>query len=204
MITLYHAQYTRSLRIRWLLEELGLDYELKRINFQRKEHKGEDYLAVHPLGRLPAMVDGDVSMFESGAMIQWLLEKYGEGRLHPLPATPQSAAYLQWFHYGEATHQTYLSTVALHTAILPKEERIPVIAERAVEGAKDCNRMLDAHLGKQDHIAGDQFTAADIMVTYPLILSHLFGILPSEDVPHLMKYYERVSARPAFQAATAD
>jgi glutathione S-transferase len=132
------------------------------------------------------------------------LEKYGEGRLHPLPGTPESAVYLQWFHFGEATHQPYLSTIAQHTALLPEEERVPALAERAAEGAIDCNRMLDAHLGKHEYVAGDQFTAADIMVTYPLILSHLFRILPADNVPNLMKYYERISARPAFQTATAD
>jgi glutathione S-transferase len=204
MIKLYHARYTRSLRVRWLLEELGLPYELHRINFGKKEHKEPDYLAVHPLGRLPAMTDGDVAMFESGAMLQWILEKYGEGRLHPLPGSAESATYLQWFHFGEATHQPYLSTIAQHTAILPEEERIPALAEKAAEGAMDCNRMLNAHLSEHEYVAGDHFSAADIMVTYPLILSHLFGILPADGLPHLMAYYERVAARPAFQTATAD
>jgi len=204
MITLYHARYTRSLRIRWLMEELDVAYELKRLNFGEKEHKSAEYLAVHPLGRLPALVDGDVTMFESGAMVQWILEKHGGGRLQPLPATPASAAYLQWFHFGEATHQPYLSTIARHSSILPKEERVPAMAATAKEGAIECNKMLDAHLSGSEFIAGNQFTAADIMVIYPLVLSHLFGIMPMDGVPHLTKYYERIAARPAFQTATAD
>ncbi len=204
MITLYHARYTRSLRVRWLLEELGLDYELKRLNFQAGEHKAPEYLAIHPLGRLPALADGDVRMFESGAIIQYLLDKYGEGRLHPLPATPAAASYLQWFHFGEATHQPYLSVMAQHLAILPEEERLPQVAGKARENALACMGLLDAHLSEHEYVAGDQFTAADIMVVYPLVLSQLFGLLPSEGHPHLMRYYERIEARPAFQTAVAD
>jgi len=204
MIKLYHARYTRSLRVRWLLEELGLPYELHRLDFRNKEHKGEAYLGIHPLGRLPAMTDGDVTMFESGAMVQWILEKHGRGRFHPLPGTADSAMYLQWFHFGEATHQPYLSTIAQHTSLLPEDERVPAIAERAVEGAISCNKMLDAHLSEHAYVAGEHFSAADIMVTYPLILSHLFRLLPNDGVPHLVDYYERISARPSFQTATAD
>lgn len=204
MIKLYHSQYTRSLRVRWLMEELGIEYELKRLSFADGEHKTPEYLAVHPLGRLPAMTDGDVNMFESGAILQYLLEKYGDGRLHPLPATSASATYLQWFHFGESTLQPYLSIIARHSVILPEGERIAAAAEDAKASALECFKMLDAHFETSDHVAGAQFSAADIMVTYPLVLSHLFGILPSDDYPHLEKYYERISARPPFQTATAD
>jgi len=204
MITLYHAQYTRSLRVRWLLEELGFEYEIERINFREKEHKGEAYMAVHPLGRMPAAVIDGLTMFESGAILQHVLDKFGEGRLHPIAGTPESATYLQWFHFGEATHQPYLSQIAQHTALLPKEERVPAVVEAARAGAAECLKLLDTHLSEHEYVAGNEFTAADIMVIYPLVLSHLFGMLPSDDFPHLMKYYERISERAAFQTATAD
>ena len=204
MIKLYHARYTRSLRVRWLLEELGLEYELKRVAFSKGEHKTPEFETVHPLGRLPAMTDGDVHMFESGAMLQYLLEKYGEGRLHPLPGTPASAEYLQWFHFGESTHQPFLSLIAQHSAILPEAERVPAVAAKAREGAIQCTKLLDAHFSENDFVGGNTFTAADIMVTYPLVLSHLFGILPADEFPDVGKYYERISGRPAFQTATAD
>ncbi len=204
MIKLYHAQYTRSLRVRWLLGELGIEYDLQRIDFAKGEHKQPEYLAVHPLGRLPAMTDGDVTMFESGAMLEYILDKYGEGRLRPLPGTAESAEYLQWFHFGEATFQPYLSAIARHSIFLPKEERLDAVVKESRAAVFDCLKMLNAHFEHNTHIAGEAFTAADIMTSYPLVLSHLFGVLPSDDYPNVATYYERISARPAFQTATAD
>ncbi len=204
MIKLYHAYPTRSLRVRWLMEELGLEYDIERIAFSKGEHKSPEYLAIHPLGRLPAMTDGDVKMFESGAMLEYIMDKHGDGGLRPKGGTAASAEYLQWFHFGESTFQPYLSIIARHSVILPEEDRILAAAADAQGGVTDCLALLNAHLEGKEFIAGDSFSAADIMTAYPLVLANLFGILPSDDYPNVVKYYAGISARAAFQAATAD
>ena len=101
MIKLYFAPRTRSLRILWLLEELGLPYELKRIEFERTSDRF--FVQKTPTGKLPTLEDGDVLMCESGAIVQHLLERYGEGRLAPAPGAPERARFLQWLHFAEST-----------------------------------------------------------------------------------------------------
>ena len=204
MIKLYHAQYTRSLRVRWLMEELGIEYELSRVDFAKGDHKTDAFKQVNPFGTMPAFEDGDVKMFESGAVVTYLMDKYGDGGLRPEPGTPESAQYLAWFFYGEASLQPYFSTLARHMIFLPKEQRVEQVASGARQGALDDLKVLDGFLATRDYIAGDKFSAADIMVTYSIVLGHLFGVLPNVGLPHVEAYYERMAARDAFKTATAD
>jgi glutathione S-transferase len=103
MIILYHSPRTRSLRVLWLLEELGVPYELRSMTFTPDVLQSADYLRLSPLGKVPALEDGDVRLFESGAIVEYLVERYDDGRLAPAIGTPARAAYLQWIHFAEGT-----------------------------------------------------------------------------------------------------
>lgn len=200
MVKLFHAPQSRSTRIRWLLEELGdVPYEVVTQSFESM--KKPDYLKVHPLGAVPAIQDGDVTMFESGAIVEYLLERYGKGRLAPAPGTPARAKYLQWLHFGEATMAPPLVELVLHSMFLPEDQRIPAVAAGARKRFGQLLDVLDAALAGKQHLCGE-FTAADVMVGYALGLGRMFG-LGTDGPPNVHAYFGRLSGRPAFQRAMA-
>lgn len=200
MLKLYHAKFTRSFRVLWLLEELGLPYEVKTLDFRAREHKSPAYLAVNPMGKLPAIEDGAVRMSESGAIIQYILETYGEGRLEPKPGTPERPVFLQWMHWPE-TAMVALGLLAAHTVLLPEENRDPKIAAWGAETWRDYASVLEAHLDGREYVTGAEFTAADVMLGYNLMVASLFRELP-DSLTRVTEYYERLSARPAYQKAS--
>jgi glutathione S-transferase len=128
MIKLYHAQFTRSIRILWLLEELGLPYELVKVAFKPPRYSFEQDT---PTGKFPSMEDGGVVLFESGAILEYLIEKYGKGRLAPPAGSPDRGLYLQWVHFAEATAFPPIADLAQHTMFLPEAQRIPQVAADA-------------------------------------------------------------------------
>jgi len=186
--------------VRWLLEELGdVPYAVEAKT--PGTLKTPEYLRIHPLGAVPAVRDGDVTMFESGAIVEWLLERYGKGRLAPPPGTPARAAYLQWLHFGEATMAPPLVDVLLHTMFLPEAERVPAVAERGRARFRQLLDVLEARLAGREHLCGD-FTAADVMVGYAVGLARMLG-LGTDGPPGVQAYFERLAARPAYRRAIA-
>ena len=202
MLKIYHAKNTRSVRIVWLCEELGIPYELKTLNFSPDDLQSKAYLAVHPLGKVPSIDDDGLILNESGAIAQYLLAKHGKGRLEPKPGTADHGKYLQWFHFAEATFMVPLGNIAQHPFIRPEDKRIPQVAAEAVESAKKMLGVLEQELTGKDFICGKDFTAADIMLGYSLLLCKMFGLLTGE-YPNTGAYFARLAARPAFQKATA-
>ncbi|MFA7638754.1 MAG: glutathione S-transferase family protein [Parvibaculum sp.] len=202
MLKIYHAKNTRSVRILWLCEELGIPYDLKTLAFSPDTLQSPEYLAVHPLGKVPAIEDEGEVMNESGAISQYLLEKHGNGRLEPKPGSAKRKRFLHWFHFAEATLMVPIGNIAQHTLIRPEDKRIPQVAAEAVESTKKMLAIVEANLEGLEYICGDEFTAADIMLGYALMLCSLFGLLTNE-FPKVKAYYERISSRPAFAKATA-
>jgi glutathione S-transferase len=198
MITLHHVPYSRSLRVRWLLEELGLPYELATRSFA--DLKRPEHLALHPLGKVPVLVDGNVVLFESGAILQHLLERYGSGRLEPKPGTPERARYWQWFHYAEASITPPLGQIVRHTILLPEAERIPAVVGLARTDAQRLLSPVERALTGQSWLLSD-FSAADIMLGYSLKLASLLRLL-GEATPELLAYLARCEDRPAYQRAS--
>ena len=196
-ITLQHVPFSRSLRVRWLLEELGLPYELAARSFA--ELRRPEHLALHPLGKVPVLRDGDVVLFESGAILQYLLERYGGGRLEPQPGSPERALYWQWFHYAEASVTPPLGLIVRHTALLPEAERIPALVESARAEAKRVLAPVERALGGKSWLVGD-LSAADIMMGSSLKLVSLLRLL-GEATPNLAAYLARCEERPAYQRA---
>jgi glutathione S-transferase len=199
VLTLHHAPLSRSLRVRWLLEELALPYRLETRSFadlRRPEH-----LALHPLGKVPVFADGNVVLFESGAIVQHLLERYGEGRLEPKRGSPERALFLQWLHYAEATVTPPLGLVVRHTVLLPEAERIPAVAEQARAQVAQVLAPVERALAGRAWLL-TEFGAADIMMGYSVKLASLLRLL-GDAHPNLTAYLARCEERPAWRRAAA-
>jgi len=198
MIELYHCPDARSFRVLWAIEELGLPYELHLLPFPPRV-RAPEYLQVNPLGTIPAMIDGATFMTESAAIVQYLVTRYGPSPLAVAVDDPAYGPWLNWLHFGEAT-LTFPQTLVLRYRTLEPG--------RAEEVADDYARWFLSRLKHVDRalkdgaewLCADRFTAADISVGYALLLANqlklLGGVAPSIDA-----YWERIKARPAFQAA---
>ena len=211
MITLHHLNNSRSQRVLWLLEELGLEYEVKR--YQRNPQTmlaPPELRAVHPLGKSPVITDGDTTLAESGAIVEHLADRYGAGRLAPAFGSPERVRYLYWLHFAEGTAQPPLLLKLLFDRIKSKSPLLvrPIaraIADKAL-GAfvlPNIERNLDfmeAELGRHEWFAGPQFSAADIQMSFPLEAARARGGL-DEKRPRLMDFLQRIHARPAYQRA---
>ena len=203
MLKVYHAPNTRSLRVIWLLEEMGLPYEREMVEFTPANLQSPAYLAVHPLGKVPAIDDDGLILTESGAIVQYLLAKHSGSHLTPDIGTPAYGKYLQWLHFAEATVMPPIGQIVQHTFRKPKEERLQSVIDESNATLGRYMTLLDKELANKEFICGDQFTAADIMLGYDLNLCKIirFSLDP---YPNVAAYFARLSARPAFQRATAN
>lgn len=196
MMTLHFAPNSRASRTLWLLEELGLTYQLNRMDFSPKDLKSDEHRARHPLGRIPVLEDDDISIYESGAIAEYILERHKNGGLKPTPEDPRFPEYLQWFHYCEGMVMPPINTIIVHTLLLPpdrQDETVRGQAERLL--AKSWLPVETAMVGK-DYLIGD-FSAADTMLGHACIMSQRLGIITEEAFPLLSAYAARLLTRPA-------
>ena len=196
---LYYAQNSRAVRVAWLLEELGMDYEIERFELGSRDMRSPDYLEIHPMGRVPALEDGDITIFESGAIVQYILALYGNGRLEPEKGTPEFAEYLQWLHYCEGMIMPPINSIVVETILLPPERRTELNVKRATKLLNQMLAAVDRHLAGRNYLAGD-FSAADVMTGHSVIMSGRLGA-DFSDKPNLQPYADRLMARPALQTA---
>ena len=212
MITVHHLNNSRSQRVLWLLEELGLPYEIT--HHQRDATTmlaPPSLLAVHPLGKSPVITDGDVTVAETGAIVEYLLERYGRGRLLPPPGTTDALRYRYWLHFaeGSAMPPLLLTLIFDRVANGPMPFFVKPIARAISNKVMDLmvrpnlKRQLDfmeAELGSSTWFAGEQLTGADIMMSFPLeAAAQRAGLNASR--PHLMAFLQRIHARPAYMLA---
>lgn len=202
MIKVYHATNTRSIRVIWLLEELGIPYEIEKLSFAEPKIKSAAYLAIHPLGQVPAIDEDGFCMTESGAIVEYILAKYGKGRLMPKPGTHDHGTCLRWMHFAEATFMPALAAIAQHTFLRPEDQRIPQIVTEAKATAAAMLGVIDKQLAGKKFILGTEFSAADIMLGYNLHLCKLFH-LPLDGFPNVAAYHAHLSERPGYKIATA-
>lgn len=202
-LKVWHAAPTRSMRIVWALEELGLPYELQPFTFDRAYLKTPEWRAISPSGKVPVVHDDGKPLIESVAIIHYLSEKYAEGRLSRRPADPDYGAFLQWMHYGEAGLGPYGTMLLAHTKLLPPEHRVASVKEWAFNECKDACGFLETSLGTQPFILGEDFSLADISLGYMLHLIRLTGESKNLYGPKTMDYYRRLAERPAWKKAAA-
>lgn len=199
MLTLHFAPNSRAGRIVWLLEELGLEYELNRMDFNPKDLKSDEHRARHPLGRVPVLDDDDVSIFESGAIVEYVLARHKEGGLKPPVESPMFPEYLQWFHYCEGMVMPPVNTIVVHTLLLPEERRDEAVLAQARKLLTRSLAIVNDGMGDKEYLAGD-FSAADIMLGHSIYMSNRLGCV-TDEMDKLKAYIGRIEQRPAFQKA---
>ncbi|WP_186262789.1 glutathione S-transferase family protein [Burkholderia gladioli] len=212
MLTVHHLNNSRSQRVLWLLEELCVPYELKRYERDPKTMLAPPELrAIHPLGKSPVLTDEGFTLAESGAIIEYLVERYGEGRFAPPPGTPQRLRYTYWLHYaeGSAMPPLLLKLVALRIAQAPMPFFARPIARKISSTLQSSfvDPQLKLHLGYVDAalretgwFVGDSFSAADVQMSFPLEAAASRADTLAQ-LPAIRAFLERIHARPAYQRA---
>lgn len=211
MITVHHLNNSRSQRVLWLLEELGVPYQVKHYQRGADMRAPAELRQVHPLGKSPVISDGDITIAETGAIVEYLVETYGQGRLAPPPGTPARRAYTYWLHYAEGSAMPLL-LLKLIFLRMPKNVPgliRPIIAKVA---AKAQETLVDPQLSQHARywndalvptgwFAGSDFSAADIMMSFPLEAAVSRVGLDRERHAATLGFLERIHARPAYQRA---
>jgi glutathione S-transferase len=210
MIIVHHLNNSRSQRILWMLEELGVPYEVKRYQREPSMQAPASLRAVHPLGKSPVITDGDRTLAESGAILEYLVDTYGNGRFRPASGTPEKINYTYFLHYAEGSLMPLLLMKLIFSRI---PSRLPFFMKpvgRAI--AKGANTtlldpqigshfmFLEGELGKREWFAGADFTAADIQMSFPLEAAAARAPLVRQ-MPKLAGFLDRIQARPAYKRA---
>ena len=201
MLKLYFAPKSRAVRAAWMLDELGLEYELVSYALGDPAMRGAEFRAIHPMGRVPVLEDGDVRIMESGAILEYLVKRHGNGRFRPAQESPDYPAYLQWLHYAEGMLMPPVNSYMVETFFLPPERQSEVHAKRAKKLLGHMLVPVDAALAGRDYLAG-AFSAADIMTGSAVMSARTIGVDMSQ-MPHLVAYIDRLEARPAHRKAAA-
>jgi glutathione S-transferase len=200
-VTVYHLSESRSERIVWLLEELSTPYEL--VEFKRLFPSMEappEYRALHPMGTSPMIGDDGQILIESGTIVEYILERYGSGRLVPPRKTPEHTRYLQWMHFSEGMAMSGLMNegLLLMNGADPAQSSILGSLRRRNDRMMD---YIDGELGRSRYFAGDEFSAADIMMTFIFPVYIRFLQRPLAPYSNIAQYVRRIEARPAYERA---
>ena len=199
MLKLHFAPNSRAGRIVWLLEELGMAYEINKMAFSPKDLKSDEHRARHPLGRVPVLEDGDITLFESGAIVDYIFERHQNGGLKPAADSPLFPNYLQWFHYCEGMVMPPVNTIVVQTVLLPPDRRDETALGQAQRLLTKALEPVEGALAGKEYLIGD-FSGADIMLGHACFMSNRLGCV-SEAMPNLQGYVKRIADRPAFKYA---
>ena len=187
------------MRVLWLLEELGLDYEVVPVSFEPTS--STFFQQQTPTGKLPVLEDGDVVLGESGAILQYLLERYGDGRLQPSVDSPSWPEFLYWFHYAESTAFAPIGVVVWLRVYRQDAEEHPDLTRDAVGRARRSLEEVDRHLAERQYLLGNDFSAADVMMGFTIFAAG--ALIGLEGFDHLQSYVTCLQQRPALQKAMA-
>ena len=196
---LYFAPNSRAVRIAWLLEELGLEYDIEKYKVGDRALRTPEYYKIHPMGRIPVLEDGETRIYESGAIVQYLLARHGDGKFVPDVNDPSFPEYLQWLHYAEGSIMGQVNILVVETILLPPEKRNDVNVNRALKLLRVALGNVDNRLQDREYLTGT-FTGADIMTGHAC-----FGAMNAgaeiNDYKHLNAYINRLLKRPALEKA---
>ena len=201
MITIYHLSTSRSERIVWLMEELGLPYQLERYLREPTGAAPEELKTIHPLGRAPVIRDGDTVLAESGAIVEYIVHRYGDGRLALPPQAAAYARYLYWLHFAEGSLMSLL-LIALVLSRVPQGNASPA-GVRIAARMKHMLTFVDTELAAGPYFAGPEFSAADIMMLFPFTTMRQFLDYDLLPYANINTYLRRIESRPAYQRAMA-
>ena len=201
MITVYHLSSSRSERIVWLMEELGLEYQLELFQREASGAAPAPMKAIHALGKAPIVRDGDTVLAESGAIVDYIVHRHAMGRLALPPEHPAYARYLYWLHFAEGSLMSLL-LIALVLSRVPEATASPVTG-RVRDRMKQMLSFVDAQIGPGPWFAGAEFTAADVMMVFPFTTMRHFLAYDIEPYANIVAYLARIEARPAYQRAMA-
>jgi glutathione S-transferase len=201
MITVCHLSTSRSERIVWLLEELGLDYTIEWFQREANNAAPAALREVHALGKAPVIRDGDLVLAESGAIVHYLVERHAQGRLGIPPADPRFAGYTYWMHFAEGSLMS-LMLIALVLSRIPEAKESPVRG-RILGRLDHMLGFVDGELAGHEYFAGDAFTAADIMMSFPLTTMRRYLPYETGSYSNIQAWLARIEARPAYVKAMA-
>jgi glutathione S-transferase len=197
MLTVHHLGISQSERIVWLCEELSIPYELKRYDRDPVTRLAPaEYKALHPFGTAPVITDGTVVLSESGAIMEYIIMRHGKGRLSVRPDAPNYADYLFWFHWANASMMPVQFAGAIK-ATPDESPRTRISRDRCERSWK----MIEARLGEAPYFAGQDFTAADIIMVFTLTTMRAFVPRDISGYPNVLAYLRRIGARPAYRQA---
>lgn len=201
MITIYHLSTSRSERIVWLMEELGLEYELELFQREPSGAAPRPMKDLHALGKAPIIRDGDTVLAESGAIVDYVVHRHAGGRLAVQPRAPEFARYLYWLHFAEGSLMS-LMLIALTLSRVPEASGSPV-RTRILERMKQMLSFVDAELADRPYFAGPDFTAADVMMVFPFTTLRHFLDYDLAPYANILAYLKRIESRPAYRKAMA-
>ena len=199
MLKVHFVAGTRAGRVVWLLEELGLEYEVNIMPFTKEGLKSPEHRARHALGRVPVLEDGDISIFESGAIIDYVLERHKNGGLKPSSDAPEFPFYLQWYHYCEGMVMPPMNQIVVQTILLPPDRRDETVLNQAKNLLTKSLAPVNENLADKDYLIGD-FSAADIMLGHSCFMANRLGCVNDEMI-NIKDYVARIADRSAFQKA---
>ncbi len=199
MITVCHLSRSRSERIVWLMEELGLPYQLEWHEREATGAAPPSMKAIHAIGKAPIIRDGDLGLAESGAIVEYIVQRHGDGRLSIPPASPDYPRYLYWMHFAEGSLMT-LMLMALVVSRIPEANGSPV-KKRLTTRMEAMLAFVDAEISSRRYFVGDEFTAADVMMLFPFTTMRRFLEYDLSAYKNILAYVERIEARPAFRKA---
>ena len=199
MIKLYLTPGTRAGRVAWLLEELNIQYDLEVLPFTKEGLKSPEHRARHALGRVPVLEDGEISIFESGAIIDYILERHKNGGLKPSADDANFPYYLQWYHYCEGMVMPPMNQIVVQTLLLPPDRRDETVLNQAKNLLTKSLVPVNENLADKEYLIGN-FSAADLMLGHSCFMANRLGCV-GEDMSNIKAYVERIQARPAFAKA---
>ena len=199
MLLLHFSSNSRAQRVLWLLEELKINYKLNKIKFHPSELKSEQHRKRHPLGRVPVLEDNNVTIYESGAIIEYIIARHSNGSLKPSVDSNSFPKYLQWFHYCEGMVMPPMNTIVVHTLILPKERRNEEVLRQAKNLLTKSLLPVNDLLSQNEYLIGE-LSGVDFMLGHALFMSNNLKCI-DDNMIDIHRYIDLIKSREAFQKA---